>query len=457
MKHTHNIIVRRLASHAFGMRTHLRTRRAQHLGVCALLVACGLAGRAWAQGAKLFGWGYNGYFQTTTPANLSGVTQVACGWSHTYALKNNGTLVGWGYNSYGQTTTPANLSGVTQVACGSSHTYALKYDSTVVGWGDYGNGATATPANLSGVTQVACGAGHTYALRPWRDCNGNGIFDGDDIVSGFEWDLNNDFTPDSCGQGVVPVRLDSGNLDVPTANLARSFTFPLSRRVDAPVAVRIRAVGDLEANTEYLTVRFNGVTVRRCFETNGVNCVTGLSNQDVISVSAADFNGFVDTGSLTVTLLPSPAVTASECPDGGMWVSFEYPGIGPDGDCDGDGVLDTRQIGLNSALDRNRNARLDACEIRDDPSVDCNGNGQIDSYDIATGTADDNGNGRIDRCEYDKGDLDLNAIVDGGDMAILLLYFGEIDSPIGDLDRNGLVDMGDAAILLMNFGPVTWP
>jgi hypothetical protein len=48
-------------------------------------------------------------------------------------------------------------------------------------------------------------------------------------------------------------------------------------------------------------------------------------------------------------------------------------------------------------------------------------------------------------------------MIDMGDLAILLLYFGEVNSPIGDLDRNAIVDMGDAALLLLDFGPVTWP
>ena len=111
------------------------------------------------------GWGYNNYGQTNTPANLTGVTQVACGVYHTYALKSGGTLVGWGDNGYGQINMPANLTGVTQVACGGLHTYSLKSDGTLLGWGSNSFGQTNTPANLTGVAQVACGDRHTYALK----------------------------------------------------------------------------------------------------------------------------------------------------------------------------------------------------------------------------------------------------------------------------------------------------
>jgi hypothetical protein len=51
----------------------------------------------------------------------------------------------------------------------------------------------------------------------------------------------------------------------------------------------------------------------------------------------------------------------------------------------------------------------------------------------------------------------LNAYIDNGDVAILMLYFGEVGSSFGDLDGTQTIDTGDVAILLMNFGPVYWP
>ncbi|NBX26549.1 MAG: hypothetical protein EBQ99_10990, partial [Planctomycetes bacterium] len=376
-------------------------------------VACGASYTyALKNNGTLLGWGYNDYGQTNTPADLNNVTQVACGYAHTYALKGDGTLVGWGYNGNGETNTPANLNNVTQVACGYAHTYALKGDGTLVGWGSNYYGQTNTPTTAANITQIACGNYHTYALKPWSDCNGNAIFDSDDIASGLEWDLNNDGRPDACGQGVAAVRLASGSLGVPTANVARSFTFPLSHRADAPVGLRIHAVGDLEAGTEFITVRLNGVVLKRCFETGGQGCAGGQTNQDTIQIPTADFNALVDAGGFTVGLLPSPAVSASECSSGDMWITIDYPGIAADGDCNANGVLDVREIGGAPALDLNRDARIDACQIAADPSLDCNGNGRIDAFDIASGETDDNGNGRIDLCEYAKGDFDLSGEVD---------------------------------------------
>jgi VCBS repeat-containing protein len=159
------------------------------------------------------------------PAGLSGVVQVSAGYSHSVAVKSNGTIVGWGNNSYQQysgypvnaatwqpgdtlifprdlitnavaaaaggaftavlhadgtvtvlgnstyTSTlnvPADLTGVTAIAAGYHHAVALKSDGTVVAWGssssqDYGQATV--PAGLSGVVAIAAGFTHTLALK----------------------------------------------------------------------------------------------------------------------------------------------------------------------------------------------------------------------------------------------------------------------------------------------------
>jgi hypothetical protein len=110
-------------------------------------------------------WGDNTSGQTTIPPGLSGVVAVTAGYSHTVALKNNGTIVAWGDNSSGQTTIPVGLSGVVAVAAGYFHTVALKNDGTVVAWGDNYYGQSTIPSGLSGVVTVAASNGNTVALK----------------------------------------------------------------------------------------------------------------------------------------------------------------------------------------------------------------------------------------------------------------------------------------------------
>jgi hypothetical protein len=51
------------------------------------------------------------------------------------------------------------------------------------------------------------------------------------------------------------------------------------------------------------------------------------------------------------------------------------------------------------------------------------------------------------------GDLDDSGMIDSGDIAIMLLMFGDTNSP-GDLDHSGDVDSGDVSLLLLWMGDV---
>jgi len=50
------------------------------------------------------------------------------------------------------------------------------------------------------------------------------------------------------------------------------------------------------------------------------------------------------------------------------------------------------------------------------------------------------------------GDLDGDSVVGSGDLAFMLLDFGDCPGCIADLDGSGTVDSGDIAILLLLFG-----
>jgi len=65
--------------------------------------------------------------------------------------------------------------------------------------------------------------------------------------------------------------------------------------------------------------------------------------------------------------------------------------------------------------------------------------------------------GHLDDCEWAKGDLDLNGVIDSGDVSIVLLYYGEENPSLGDMDGNGIIETGDVSWLLLNYGEVTWP
>jgi len=94
-----------------------------------------------------------GSMRCTPVQEFTGATnwkQVACGYSHTAAIKTDGTLWTWGYNRDGQLgfnvagtgqrrcTPVQEFTGATnwkRVSCGSQHTVAIKTDGTLWTWG----------------------------------------------------------------------------------------------------------------------------------------------------------------------------------------------------------------------------------------------------------------------------------------------------------------------------------
>ncbi len=167
--------------------------------VAPLLGALPSAAHAAATGTVV-AWGDNRHGQTSVPSGLNGVSAVAAGGFHTFALsdgtvvawgasffqapsspltgvsaiavsdnhalalKSGGTVVVWGYNDYGQAAVPPGLSDVIAIAAGLEHSVALANDGKVVAWGDNTYGQTIVPTGLSGVIAIAAGDHHTVAL-----------------------------------------------------------------------------------------------------------------------------------------------------------------------------------------------------------------------------------------------------------------------------------------------------
>jgi len=89
-------------------------------------------------------------------------------------------------------------------------------------------------------------------------------------------------------------------------------------------------------------------------------------------------------------------------------------------------------------------------------SLDCNGNGIPDAIEIANGAADFDNDGILDSCEYAMGDFNLNGVIDGQDVSILLGWWGIPNPLFGDINGDNVVDAFDLGILLGRFGVVTY-
>ncbi|MFH1110935.1 MAG: M6 family metalloprotease domain-containing protein, partial [Planctomycetota bacterium] len=81
-------------------------------------------------------------------------------------------------------------------------------------------------------------------------------------------------------------------------------------------------------------------------------------------------------------------------------------------DCNGNGVVDTRDIAQGQSRDCNVNGVPDECDIAAGTSKDCDGNGIPDECDIASGAPDCQPNGIPDSCELVGNDANGNGIPD---------------------------------------------
>lgn len=318
-------------------------------------------------------WGDNYYGQTDVPADLHDIIQVAAGTAHTVILKGDGTVVSWGWNDFGQTDVPADLHSVSQVAAGNAHTVALKNDGTVVMWGDDSYGQTDAPSDLSGVTQVAAGTGHNLALR------------NDGTVVAWGW---NDF-----GQTEVPV--DLHDVKQIAAGAAHNVVVKNNGTVVAwgwnsfgqtQVPPNLHGVMQVTAGAGHtIALRNDGTLVAWGWNDFGqTNLPSDLRGVTRIAAGFLHTVALKDDG--TIVAWGDDYYGQTEVPAHLNGVTQVAAGTAHtiallEGDCNGDGLLDSSQITNDPLLDLNGNKYLDTCDLARGFEEDCNNNGIIDSFE----------------------------------------------------------------------------
>jgi alpha-tubulin suppressor-like RCC1 family protein len=133
-------------------------------------------------------WTWGNWNNPNQVSILSSITLIAAGGNHSLALKDDGTVWAWGDNWAGQLgngntetyeSSPvqvSDLSNITMIAAGESHSLALKDDGTVWAWGanwdgQLGDGtytSRSTPLQIMGlsdITSIVAGDNHSLAIK----------------------------------------------------------------------------------------------------------------------------------------------------------------------------------------------------------------------------------------------------------------------------------------------------
>jgi hypothetical protein len=347
---------------------------------------------------------------------------VSAGQYHNVVIRTNGTVACWGKNFNGQCNVPVTLGAATQVDGGHAHSLALRTNGTLQCWGDNGSGQCNVPANLGTVVQAAAGEYHTLAItqdglvHAWGSSGGGanqvpaGISAAVKVTGGVA-------SSAALTCAVSPTVLWSSDLG------QFGWGIPLEHEfVDLPVVaaeavtLSIYARGDLDLASEFLMVRVNGQPIGIAFGTVGAahDCPLQLDRAD-LSIPAQTYNQLMAQRAFSVHVESSIGVNAAACPSGALVLALQVP----------------------------------------TPFVDCNFNGRDDSCDLlVVPSPDSDGDRRIDSCERAAGDLDLDGVIAGGDLGMLLGVWGAVDAVYGDLNLDGIVDGADLGALLQAWGPL---
>ena len=295
---------------------------------------------------------------------------------------------------------------------------------------------------------VTCGAQPISSLVEWSaDCNNDNIVDYGQCHDGTLPDYNGNNVPDCCERGEACV---AGNY---------------------PVQWRIEDGG----NGHWYQLRTQGLTLAW----QSADAIAKADGGYLASILSEDEDIFVFRLSDTPGAWQGPLgpwLGGAQIPGSGepvgtwIWLSsgdpWTYAGPNSPFADNGSGVDENRLHYVDHARRWNDIAEdgfpqyfggIRSLLIEWD--ADCNNDGVVDYGQILQGQlVDANSNGIPDICEgptCNDIDLNLNGIVDGGDLGVLLAFWGPVSPafPRADINKDGFVNGADLGIVLAFWGP----
>jgi hypothetical protein len=285
----------------------------------------------------------------------------------------------------------------------------------------------------SGIATDIDGNGEPDACQP--DCNANTLPDAWEIVQGLAGDCNANDLPDDCEDGSV--RRDTSDLGGIAAGTVATAVLSGNTVATTSVALRIEMIADFPSVDAYVTLDLNGVAVARDIAPDSPSSCAAKPIVVEHELSMAEWAQVIDAaaapGEVVVRLVGSEGMSQVPCSAGVSRVSISYGGAGYD--CDGDGDSDLCQLAAGEG-DCDSNGVLDACE--------------------AGGAGDSDSDGIPDSCERERGDFNLDGVIDGTDLSFVLGAWGVMGDHPADLNRDGEVAGEDLAVLLAAWGALTY-
>jgi formylglycine-generating enzyme required for sulfatase activity len=304
-----------------------------------------------------------------------------------------------------------------------------------------------------------------------QDADGDGIADASDncplVANADQSDCDQNGVGDACQSSESRT---TGNMGAFGSGVTASGTLAGIGPSLWPVRITVKAIGDLNLQTEFATLRLAGsVITSTLFQTGGSDC-PATPDQATIIIPAAQWNALVaasSAGSMAVSIVGNSLVSATQCGNAFSEVIATFTvsldcnangvldycdrATGAAQDCNGNGIPDSCDIASGAAADVDADGVPDSCEtdcnangLPDDYEIaaklvaDCDGNGIPDACDIAAGAPDCNQNGVFDACEIATGaaaDCDGNDVPDACDIA----------AGAPDCNANGIPDACDIA------------
>jgi hypothetical protein len=314
-----------------------------------------------------------------------------------------------------------------------------------------------------------------------QDCNGNGISDQLEVVTGRGFDDNNNSTLDECEQSAplprvrmmsvfVGLEISNGTTTWDTRSGNNFYNLYFQRSGWSGFVNGSYGLDSAEislrpgVNNLYFLMQRDGVggesALSLWFAETVVPSITVISGSPARPYGGtinSPYSGYFATGANQGWALQGEWLVRVSAYSGLVATGdvVGYNGLGPNGAADY-AANATIEVLHDGDRDRIPDTEDNCLRIFNPNQADCNQDGVGDACELSAGAPDLNNDGVPDTCQC-MGDITGDGLVDGADLSAVISNWGLATSdPLSraaDRNSNGRIDGTDLGIVLMSWGP----